>query len=820
MDRAYESNYQALNPYQEEDDETDENELSVTEHDVLVHVCPESSKGNWNHIEDLDDFFTRVYGYHQRGGFFCMVMEDCFQLVQFTFIASLSYFMSHCVDYPVLFYDAFGNTTHKVTLSEALIPAGQCFAGLGSAWYLVLLTMIFVCICIFMLGRIVLNTTKYAYIRNFYINALKITTAELPNMTWHEVQGRLLEVQKEHQMCVHKRELTQLDIYHRILRFKNYMVAMVNVNTIPLKYNLPFIGEYVYLSLSLKFNLDLILFWHWGSGAPFENNWHLQNEFRSPRTKAQAAKKLESRIFWVGMVNLIFSPLIFIWNCFYCFFRYAESLKCNPSLFGMRRWSNYSRLYLRHFNELDHELNARLNKGYKPVSDYLSIFTSNASIIVAKNLLFMCGAIMAILTILPLIDEDVINVRHFLFLMVVTAGLISALKCLIPDPHAVHSPELLLRNVAMAVHYMPENWAGHAHTSYIRDAFALLFQFKFVYILEELLSPFVTPVILLFYVRPRAAKIVDFLRMFTVEVVGVGDICSFAQMDVRKHGNSKWQVPGQGTQSTAPKNHQAENGKTEMSLMHFHMTNPEWKPDHDGSIFINNLRSQVQRDILSRSVLAPDTHHSMVSRSMVFPGIIPQQPVGPYTSMMSSLNGPMLPPSSANHPHNLRLRGAVSQVEGPTMRATNTSLFGSLHSVGGDSTGGSADGGTSVQTSLSGPTIRQVDECTRELMNNEMNINALFMHELRWRRGNNDYLSLDDYTRAVWQSPDGSTVGSTAGSAVMSAHSSSVLPPPGAQGHSVMPGITEEGSVEDEREVDTSLMSPPPQHHCTDFPQL
>ena len=63
--------------------------------------------------------------------------------------------------------------------------------------------------------------------------------------------------------------------------------------------------------------------------------------------------------------------------------------------------------------------------------------------------------------------------------------------------------------------------------------------FDQVYILEELLSPIITPFILLFCVRPRAANIVDFLRMFTVQVVGVGDICSFAEMDVRKHGNSK-----------------------------------------------------------------------------------------------------------------------------------------------------------------------------------------------------------------------------------------------------------------------------------------
>ena len=28
-----------------------------------------------------------------------------------------------------------------------------------------------------------------------------------------------------------------------------------------------------------------------------------------------------------------------------------------------------------------------------------------------------------------------------------------------------------------------------------------------------------------------------------MDVVGVGDVCSFAQMDVRRHGNPDWQAP-------------------------------------------------------------------------------------------------------------------------------------------------------------------------------------------------------------------------------------------------------------------------------------
>jgi len=59
--------------------------------------------------------------------------------------------------------------------------------------------------------------------------------------------------------------------------------------------------------------------------------------------------------------------------------------------------------------------------------------------------------------------------------------------------------------------------------------------------MEELLSPIVTPFILCFRLRHKAADIIDFYHKFTVDVTGVGDVCSFAQMDVQKHGNPQVQ---------------------------------------------------------------------------------------------------------------------------------------------------------------------------------------------------------------------------------------------------------------------------------------
>jgi len=38
---------------------------------------------------------------------------------------------------------------------------------------------------------------------------------------------------------------------------------------------------------------------------------------------------------------------------------------------------------------------------------------------------------------------------------------------------------------------------------------------------------------------------------------------------------------------------QAENGKTELSLVHFTLTNPTWKPPPEAEMFVNTLRHKA-----------------------------------------------------------------------------------------------------------------------------------------------------------------------------------------------------------------------------------
>ncbi|CAB0006756.1 unnamed protein product [Nesidiocoris tenuis] len=509
-----------------------------------------------------------------------MMIQEVLELFQFVFVVVFSIFLFNCVDYPVLFRDVPKGNKTKLTLDDVVFPPNQCVSNMGLlSWSIVIISIIF---WILRAIKVVYHLFQYWDVKAFFEIVLKIYDNDLENVTWHEVQKRLREVQLEQQMCIHKRELTELDIYHRILRYKNYMVAMVNKSLLPARFNVPLIGEVVYLSHGLKYNIEMLLFW--GPWSPFENNWHLKEDYKKVYKRHELAAALAKNITYVALANLLLCPIILLWQILYSFFSYAEMLKREPGTLGVRRWSLYGRLYLRHFNELDHELNSRLNRAYRPATKYMNIFTSPVVTVIAKNIVFVCGACLAVLLALSIYDEDVLTVEHVLSAITVLGAIVASFRVLIPDEHLIWWPEHLMNAVLAHVHYLPARWKGFAHTRAVRAEFTQLFQYTATYLLMELISPIATPLLLFFYLKHRALDLVDFYRSFTVEVseldasnqsrltsltllhsitfcsilqvAGVGDVCSFAQMDVREHGDPSWNnlPPPSQAKGTPPPN--------------------------------------------------------------------------------------------------------------------------------------------------------------------------------------------------------------------------------------------------------------------------
>ena len=177
-------------------------------------------------------------------------------------------------------------------------------------------------------------------------------------------------------------------------------------------------------------------------------------------------------------------PLIFIWQILYCFFNYAEVIKREPGSLGVRKWSRYGKLYLRHLNELDHELKARLNRAYEPANQYMEIFVSPMSVVIARFFTFLASSVLAIILVLAVWDEDVLNVEHILTIITSLGGIIAVCKVFIPDENMVFCPEKTLTAVIAHIHYFPvENWRGRAHTfevmSHLNELFPYTGKYSF-----------------------------------------------------------------------------------------------------------------------------------------------------------------------------------------------------------------------------------------------------------------------------------------------------------------------------------------------------
>ncbi|XP_055912674.1 autophagy-related protein 9A [Eupeodes corollae] len=631
-------NYKSLNeggnPFRKDEnladiDSPNENEDTPRTSGIMIHIVPETSRTRWNHIEDLDSFFTRMYNYHQKHGFTVIVMDGMFQLIQFGFVVWVLTFTVYCVDYKELFGDAGRN---KTSISDVTKPIGECVQGFTGITFLVL----FIATLFFMVKMIkmIYHITQYSDMKKFYNSALQIEDNELDNITWHEIKKKIREVQSEQHMCIDKEQLTELDIYHRILRFKNYMVALMNKNLLPVRFRIPILGEFVSLSRGLTYNIDFILFR--GPGSPFQNNWQLRDDYTQRSNQVELAQRLSKQIMWVAIANLILAPVIFLWQCIYFSFQYVNILKKEPGALGMRTWSNYGRLYLRHFNELEHELDARLNRAYEPADRYLSSFSSPIMNVIAKNILFLSGGILFLILALGIYDEYVFQVEHVLTIIAVLTGIGVVCRTLIPDENRIWCPEQLLTAVLAHVHYLPSEWKCFAHTTQVQQEFGHFFQFKAAHLLNEICSPLITPFILLFVFRPKALEIVKFFRSFTVTVKGVGNVCSFAQMDVRKHGNPEWQLLNVNKEKIPAEDegqhYAVENGKTELSLVHFTLTNPEWRMPPDAKHFMKGIRKNAIQDLM-RAKTSELENNTAMAESLVSFGTIGEE----YSSVANSI---------------------------------------------------------------------------------------------------------------------------------------------------------------------------------------
>lgn len=501
---------------------------------LLIHVLPTDYSNSWQqYLYDIDNFFISVYKYHRKSGFTCLVCGQILEIFQFIAFVTLTVFFLNCVDYGILFKNKPITPTElnpyaKVHLYDVIVmpdylPSVQKFA--------LLLASLYVC---WKIGKTYLSIGMNLAINKFYKHELHIT--DCTALSWQDVQAKLINCKS---MQNRETKITELDVSNRILRHTNYIIAMINKGMLPIYFKAPLIGEVTYFTQGFLYNCQL-LFFRGPFKCIFEESWKLSNDVKNAAQRQVRAKILERRITILAIINLILSPVILIWLLLYYFYSNAALAKKDPSFFASRNWSLYSRWFCRHYNELDHQLNERLNRGHKPANNYMNSFTSPLGEVVARFVRSIAGSILVILILLTVYDEDVIQVEHLITvvtILTVTVAISHGFIC--PEIPPKYTKTELHDQIIQHIHYVPNTYPPF--TNQARVAMSELFSYKVVKLCEDILSTIASPYILWRHLRPRSLEIIDFFRTHTVEIAELGDVCVFAMMNINENTNQNWE---------------------------------------------------------------------------------------------------------------------------------------------------------------------------------------------------------------------------------------------------------------------------------------
>eukprot|EP00013_Stygamoeba_regulata_P026488 CAMPEP_0177661810 /NCGR_PEP_ID=MMETSP0447-20121125/18912_1 /TAXON_ID=0 /ORGANISM="Stygamoeba regulata, Strain BSH-02190019" /LENGTH=237 /DNA_ID=CAMNT_0019167247 /DNA_START=355 /DNA_END=1068 /DNA_ORIENTATION=+ len=212
--------------------------------------------------------------------------------------------------------------------------------------------------------------------------------------------------------------------------------------------------------------------------------------------------------------------------------------------------------------------------------------------LVARFISFFFGAMCVIVVVLAVIDEDILFSDFFfgktgLWLLGVGGTGLAICRGFIPDEKCVHDPEDTMWKIFRYTHYMPKRWRKCLYTYDVYDEFTELFEYRVMGFLREMFSVLTAPLVLIFILRPRSHQLISFFAKFTtVNVHGVGDICSFAAFH-NEHGNSKY-----GSSSSASKDMRSKQGKVEKSMMHFKESYPQWALPDEAELAVSAVQAQ------------------------------------------------------------------------------------------------------------------------------------------------------------------------------------------------------------------------------------
>lgn len=434
-----------------------------------------------------DNFYRDVYKYFYKKGITNIITSNICEIFLIFSGIFFMFFILDCLDWESLLL--CGNENHH---------CGDISLFIKSPLPNFISIALLVCGFIVALDKIIelYSSLKQMYfIKKYYEDKLEISNKELQTIKWSSVIQKIEGYSG----------VSAYDITNKILKNENYYAAMIH--------NCILNVSNEYYTKQLEFNIKLIIF----------------NDIENIDTV-----NIKKKFYLLGILNLIFSPVIFFYLLFYFFISNIQEIYTNSKNVSSRRFSLLTKWKIRQYNELKHFFEKRINTAI-PISNlYLKQFPNPTIEIFAKTLTIFCGICFSFNLLLSIIDENILLYikifdRSLLFYTGMIGAISSFSRSLIKNPEdTIYKPKKYMKKIQRCTKYIPAKWKNKFHTYDVRDDFIKIFPYKILILFYDLISVVTTPVIMIFHMTENSTEIVEFIKMNTLYIEKVGNVCKCA----------------------------------------------------------------------------------------------------------------------------------------------------------------------------------------------------------------------------------------------------------------------------------------------------
>lgn len=218
--------------------------------------------------------------------------------------------------------------------------------------------------------------------------------------------------------------------------------------------------------------------------------WQINTAIIDPMTKGISIDKISTRSKIIGLLYLLLSPVFLVLLLLYGLLKYGASTRYNPGLLQLKDWTYLAKNKLRGHSEPYWDVVERLNQARSLVEQYQNKPYSTLLMITFKFLRLVVASHLGILIFVSINKPELLLLYNYLpWLIFILSTVLTFLQNKISD----RTPPADLDKIRTELEQREID----------TDNLNYYYQYRIVIFLMEVLSIFITPLLLIFYFPSR-----------------------------------------------------------------------------------------------------------------------------------------------------------------------------------------------------------------------------------------------------------------------------------------------------------------------------